>query len=395
MMMTTLMICFYSNVCHVTAFLTTAKSSVIISSNYKNGAAYGPICFSQQPLPDNSNHHCHQRSQLFQSLSDNEEDDDDDDEYEDVDVDVELDIAAARRQLENMMKSAEEKDESSRKEEDVEDASESSSSRHMGWMSSRRSSEYDGRPVMKRKKRSRLPRALRLSEHSPPPLTTIMRERREAEIELLESLQYSDTAMSDLWSLWFGERGPEWATRLAKVEALTTKGPEYWEPAEEQLWNIIQECGPYWAEPINRLATLYYLQGRYEESKALCEVVLTLKPWHVGALSGIVLVCAGMGDVAGARMWADRRLPPMPPANTTGGERRTKWVSIFVKEATAKLERAQKQTFKHYYTQDEEEEEETLMRNQQKPKISSTDDTNPSTNNSNSHLDEDDSSSWQ
>ncbi len=261
----------------------------------------------------------------------NTDDDEDDDE---------VDMAEARRQLENLMGIGGKEDDGDKSSNNI-------------------------RPKLtknKRRRRSRLPHALRLSEHSPPPLTTIMRERREAEIQLLESLQYGDAGMSDLWSLWFAERGPEAATKLLEIEALCSKGEDFWSEAEDKLLQIIKEYGPYWAEPVNRLATLYYMQGRMEESKALCEVVLTLKPWHVGALSGIVLVCAGLGDVGGARMWADRRLPPLQPDNTTGG-RRTKWVKIFVAEAKAKLGRAEKDTFRPNKKEDEQEK---IMRNQSK-----------------------------
>jgi len=45
-----------------------------------------------------------------------------------------------------------------------------------------------------------------------------------------------------------------------------------------------------------RLATLYYLQGKFKESIAMCELVLDVKPWHFGCLSGITLCYAELGD---------------------------------------------------------------------------------------------------
>lgn len=212
----------------------------------------------------------------------------------------------------------------------------------------------------------------------PPPLTTILRERKIAELNLLSSLSDSDEAVHDLWSLWFSERGPAAATLLLRVEELlsscTTSTPRSGssgggsgspssspppsspgspnqdmtdntrlEEAEQLLWSLIQEHGVHWAEPINRLATLMYIQGKYKESKALCEIVLSVKPWHMGALSGIVLVCASMNDVSGARMWADRRLPPLGPEGTTGGrERRRIWVDRAVSDAEDSLALAEK-----------------------------------------------------
>lgn len=170
-----------------------------------------------------------------------------------------------------------------------------------------------------------------------------MRERKYAELELLKSLKVSDEAVNELWALWFAERGPQAATLLLRAEELVSQGETKWSDAEELLWSLIQEHGIHWAEPVNRLATLMYLQGRLEESKTLCELVLESKPWHFGALSGIVLVCAGMNDVSGARLWADRRLPPLIPQNTSG-DRRSMWVKRACADAKAGLDRAEKRS---------------------------------------------------
>ena len=48
---------------------------------------------------------------------------------------------------------------------------------------------------------------------------------------------------------------------------------------------------PGWAEAINKLATVLYLQGRPEESIAYCRQVVALKPDHFGAWNGMA-VCA-------------------------------------------------------------------------------------------------------
>ncbi len=167
--------------------------------------------------------------------------------------------------------------------------------------------------------------------NSPPPLTSILKERRLAEIELLKSLRHSDNAMNDLWSLWIAERGPEEASKLLHAEELISV--ESWTDAEMTLLSLIEEHGIHWTEPVNRLATLYYMLGRYDESKALCELVLDIKPWHFGALSGIVLVCTAKNDASGARHWANMRLPPP-------GERRNQWTESAVQNAKKSLHAA-------------------------------------------------------
>ena len=108
---------------------------------------------------------------------------------------------------------------------------------------------------------------------------------------------------------------------------------ESWSEAEDLLLTLIDEHSMHWVEPVNRLATLYYMERRYEESKAMCEIVLESKPWHFGALSGIVLVCTAMNDASGARYWTEQRLPPH-------GERRISWVDNAINAAKKSLKKA-------------------------------------------------------
>ena len=165
----------------------------------------------------------------------------------------------------------------------------------------------------------------------------------------------SDEPLSDLWTLWFEERGASAAKELKAAEQLSMNGPQYWDEAETKLRALIEEHGVHWAEPVNRLATLMYLQGRLKESKELCEIVLAVKPWHFGALSGVVMVCAGLSDVSGARMWADRRLPPLRPDGDTT-ERRILWVERAVKEALRAEQRAERRVWEDVENDEKEEE---------------------------------------
>jgi len=174
----------------------------------------------------------------------------------------------------------------------------------------------------------------------PPPLTAIGKERRIAETQLLSQLAESDDALSELWSLWFEERGPEAAAELRQAEELTAKGCRAWPKAEECLLKIIQEHGIHWAEPLNRLSILYYMQGRFEESRECCETVLSVKPWHFGALSGVVLVCASMGDIDSAKQWATRRLPILRPDDTIN-KRREEWCHLAVEDSIVTLANAE------------------------------------------------------
>lgn len=177
-----------------------------------------------------------------------------------------------------------------------------------------------------------------LPERERPPLTSIGRERRIVEMRLLEKLGDSDEPLEDLRAIWYCERGPDPSKELRQAEEMSMDQRQ-WGEAEQVLRDLIEENGIHWVEPVNRLATLLYMQGRLEESKHLCEVVLQEKPWHVGALSGIVMVCAGLNDVTGARHWAARRLPPIQA--TGSNRRRAEWVERAVMDAVNALKHAE------------------------------------------------------
>jgi hypothetical protein len=190
-----------------------------------------------------------------------------------------------------------------------------------------------------------------------PPLSTIERDRREAEIMLLEKLAADEDAMKELWNLWYSERGGLALARLQQADQLMGD-PTSWKDCETSLLQLIDEFSIYFVEPVNRLATLYYLQGKYQEAYQLCRLVLLkLKPWHVGALAGMVQVCINLGDRDEARYWATKRLPnavagsSFPPFDASNGPenpRRAEWVQEMVNAATQMLEQAEQNNKKRF-----------------------------------------------
>jgi hypothetical protein len=208
----------------------------------------------------------------------------------------------------------------------------------------------------------------------PPVLTAADREKRLTEIQLLLRLDSSSTDSDDsdddedndndnvavnlLWDLWYGERGLNAKRRLEATNALMGD-PSTWKMCEEELHEMIQEYGIYYyTEPLNRLATLYFLQGRLIDSYKLCRVILQIKPWHFGALSGIVLVLQQLGNTNNkrkadeARKWAKQCLPQarvanisFPPFTERNGPasnpRRKEWVRNAVKAAQQALHLAE------------------------------------------------------
>jgi len=106
-------------------------------------------------------------------------------------------------------------------------------------------------------------------------------------------------------ALWYGARGPI---------------------NEQNLSN--------WVEPANRLATLLYLMGRLKESLAWCEMIIDAKPWHIGALSGVVMVCLKMNDEENAKKFISMGLPNL---STEMRDARKKWVEKNVDSAKQSL----------------------------------------------------------
>jgi hypothetical protein len=166
-----------------------------------------------------------------------------------------------------------------------------------------------------------------------PPLTSIERERRIAEIELLKHLREGDiSAIADLSSLWFSERGPEAESILKETDDLMVGGDVVdMIRAERILLSLIEEYGVYFAEPSNRLATIYLSQGRLEEALFLNKIVLAVKPWHFGALSHIVMVYESLGDSRSARAWARFRLPAL--TSISNNKRQAHWAERAVMDA--------------------------------------------------------------
>ena len=132
-----------------------------------------------------------------------------------------------------------------------------------------------------------------------------------------------------LWQHWFGEEGDSAGETLMAADGDAAA-----------LQKLMDEY-PDWAEPANRLATLRYMEGDYEDSVQLCLQVLREKPWHFGASSGVVMCYAKLAEqanalrrdalVAEANKWAAQAMPPPGP-------RREEWVTRNLEIMDAKLD---------------------------------------------------------
>lgn len=87
-----------------------------------------------------------------------------------------------------------------------------------------------------------------------------------------------------LWSLWSRADTPEHNQVLEEVKQLA--GLREMKRAEALATRLI-EAAPGFAEAYNQRAIIYFEQGRFAESARDCQRVLSVNPYHFGALGGL------------------------------------------------------------------------------------------------------------
>ena len=119
-----------------------------------------------------------------------------------------------------------------------------------------------------------------------------------------------------LWAIWFRADTPENNEALEKVRALVNRGR--FDAAIEQADLLIARA-PTFAEAFNQKAIAHFFQGRFAESEADCRRVLSLNPYHIGALAGMGQCQVRLGHRKDA-IRTFRRALEIQPYNTGLGE---------------------------------------------------------------------------
>lgn len=126
---------------------------------------------------------------------------------------------------------------------------------------------------------------------------------RESHIDrLLEDLKnpeesVRDRATSELWRIWFQEKGIVGFEMIRRAQILIEEGET--NEAEKVLTELISDL-PDFAEAWNRRAVLYYTIGEYKKAIKDCKRVIKLNPIHFGALHGLGLSYAAVGEYLAA-----------------------------------------------------------------------------------------------
>ena len=121
---------------------------------------------------------------------------------------------------------------------------------------------------------------------------------RRAEGVLVRCLASNDPdaaqlAMDGLWECWLNEKGARARTEMEAGIAAMNAGDLNGAAA---VFHGLTVEFPEWAEPINKQATVLYLQGSTAQSIALCRRVVNRKPDHFGAWNGMALCAIQIED---------------------------------------------------------------------------------------------------
>lgn len=155
-----------------------------------------------------------------------------------------------------------------------------------------------------------------------------VRERREALRQLIaaraegiltQCLASADPAIvqlavAGLWECWLDEAGTAARREMETgVDAMNEGDLE----SASKVFSHLMDLYPEWAEAINKLATVLYLQGEPQASIGLCRQVIALKPDHFGAWNGLVICAVQTEDWALAHraVCESLRIQPHSPTN--------------------------------------------------------------------------------
>ncbi|MBV8886484.1 MAG: tetratricopeptide repeat protein [Chroococcidiopsidaceae cyanobacterium CP_BM_RX_35] len=133
---------------------------------------------------------------------------------------------------------------------------------------------------------------------------------------LLEDLKHPNEtvrqdASAELWSIWFHQKGAYGIELLQHSQNLLEAGELT--QAEAVLTELINDQ-PDFAEAWNRRAVLYFIAGQYKKSLDDCQMVINLNPIHFGALHGLGLCYAALGEYSAAIQAFRRALEIQPYA---------------------------------------------------------------------------------
>lgn len=149
----------------------------------------------------------------------------------------------------------------------------------------------------------------------PPPAPADQNDPRLDELfERIKQTHSSEVAQDierRIWSIWLDAGDPELNRMMQHgVDAMVSDQLDL----AIDLFTVIIEKSPTFAEGWNKRATAFYLNGELAASMGDIERTLALEPRHFGAVSGLGLVFLSSGDKIGALKAFERVLEINPHA---------------------------------------------------------------------------------
>lgn len=110
-------------------------------------------------------------------------------------------------------------------------------------------------------------------------------------------LNIRERATSQLWRIWFWEKGKIPLEQIEESERLLSDGNV---EAARSILDDLVDALPDFAEAWNRRAVLMFMTQNYDLAIADCEKAIELNPVHFGAFHGLGLCHAALGNYSAA-----------------------------------------------------------------------------------------------
>lgn len=110
-------------------------------------------------------------------------------------------------------------------------------------------------------------------------------------------LNIRERATSQLWRIWFWQKGKIPLEQIEQSERLLAQGDVV---SATSILDDLVDAVPDFAEAWNRRAVLRFVTQDYDRAIADCEKAIELNPVHFGALHGLGLCHAALGDYSAA-----------------------------------------------------------------------------------------------
>jgi tetratricopeptide (TPR) repeat protein len=113
------------------------------------------------------------------------------------------------------------------------------------------------------------------------------------QLKAAETVETAQPVEQQIWTIWSQSESDD-VNLLMGLGVNAMARADY--STALDLFNKMVEVAPNFSEGWNKRATVYYLMGEYEQSRADVAKTLELEPRHFGALSGLGLIYLAEGQ---------------------------------------------------------------------------------------------------